>query len=349
MSPPSIPTTSRVVVLQNHIGKAIDFSDSSSGTFTVKEVPIVSPLPDDSLLVQTLYTSNDPVQRLWTSPVGSPMAAFTLSRVVKVGGEVKEGESVKVGDLVDAQTQWADYTVVKKDKVKVVEELPGLSPSIYLGVLGFSGLTAYFGLESVLKPKKTDTLVVSGAAGAVGNVVVQYAKKVLGVKRVVGIAGSEKKCEWLKSIGADAAVNYKSATFTEDLAKATPDKVDGFFDNVGGAILDEVIMRMNVQGHICACGAISTYTDHEKGMVLKNYMTLIVNRLTITGITVFGYMVQFEEGQRALADTVISGKLVVDGAETLVDVQGKLEELPRIWAGLFESANTGKSITKLAA
>ncbi|EJD02364.1 NAD-binding protein [Fomitiporia mediterranea MF3/22] len=356
----SFPTSARSLVLQKYVDSDADLASTISSHFTVKDVPLPNPLPDDSLLVQTLYLSNDPAQRLWmhkpneqsgartdmvSIKLGDPFQAFSLSRVIQVGGN---SGSIKVGDIVECRSTWADYSVVKKDAVSVKKEVPGVSLSSFLGTLGISGATAYMALQNLLKPKPGDTLVVSGAAGAVGNVAVQYAKKVLGVKRVVAIAGSDEKCQWLKSIGADEAINYKRPTFVEDLIKATPDRVDSSFDNVGGNILDEVLTRMNPKGIIAAVGAISTYNDLDHPMTIKNYVKVVTDRVTISGYSVIDYWDRMPEAIEALTSAVVSGKLITDGAETVVDIHDRLEEIPRVWAGLFSGANTGKLITKLA-
>ncbi|EJD02777.1 NAD-binding protein [Fomitiporia mediterranea MF3/22] len=265
----SIPTSARTVVLQNHplADQDVDLSSSPSGTFTVKEIPLAHPIPEDSLLVQTLYLSNDTGIRHFieksakyeddipTLPLGSPILVFrSIVRVIQVGGGDGVG-SFKAGDIVEMwQSQWADYVVVKKDKARPIKQRLGISLSAHLGTIGSPGASAYWALTDVLKTKQTGTIVVSGASGAVGNVAVQFAKHVMGVKNVVGIASSDEKCKWLKSIGADDAVNYKSPTFVGDLRKATLDGVDSFLDNVGGFILDEVMMRMKSHGIICAMG-----------------------------------------------------------------------------------------------
>ncbi|KAL5523859.1 hypothetical protein ACEPAG_8032 [Sanghuangporus baumii] len=271
MSTP-IPVSARTVVLQNHVTQEhpLDLSFTSSGTFAIKDFPIPNPVPEDSLLVQSLYFSNDAGMRLMlyknvryaredlvTLPPGTPFPTYVaLGRVIQVGGK---DDQFKVGDIVRAwYVCWADYIVAPKARAKLLNPIPGASISAYLGALGVSGETVYWALKGVLKPKETDTLIVSGAAGALGCVAVQYAKKVLGVKRVVAIAGTDEKCEWVKSIGADEAVNYKSPTFVKDLEKATPDKADLFLDIVGGSILDEVLMRMKPHGVICEAGNMAS-------------------------------------------------------------------------------------------
>lgn len=254
-----LPTSTRAWVVQNHVTNEVELSDSPAATFALKELPLPSALPTDSLLVQILYLSNDPAQRYWVQagssamarnrsdmsaiPIATPMHSFGIGRVIAVGGDGKG--DIHVGDLISVRLTWEEYSVIEKSKAeKLTYVLPfsrpepdqfiatpcspisGLSPSVFLGALGITGQTAYWCLVDTLEIKPTDTLVVSGAAGATGNIVVQYAKKVLDVQRVIAIAGSEKKCRWLESIGADVAVNYKSPTFAQDLQKASPKGVD---------------------------------------------------------------------------------------------------------------------------
>lgn len=172
----------------------------------------------------------------------------------------------KAGDLVRATVGWQEYAIIKpSDDVVKIKAFPGVSPSTYLGVLGLTGLTAYFGMyevgEIVRKGGPNCTVVVSGAAGATGSVAAQIAKHVFGC-RVIGIAGSEDKCEYLvKELGLDVALNYKSKTFFKELVQATPKLIDIFFDNTGGDILDGCLRRIAFQGRIVVCGAISTYND----------------------------------------------------------------------------------------
>ncbi|KAL5489858.1 QOR1_1 [Sanghuangporus weigelae] len=356
----SSPNSAHALVLRKYLDSEVD-SSVLKDSFALKESPLPSPLPDDSLLVKTLYLSNDPVQRLWMQNPGDqhsgkrqgtlsvqlevPFDSFSLSEVRRVGGE---SDSIKVGDIVEGRTGWADYYVVKKDKVRVRSKVSGINLSAFLGSLGLSGATAYFALIELLKVKVSDTLVVSGAAGVVGNVAVQYAKKILGVKRVVGIAGSDEKCSWLKSIGADEALNYKSLTFTQDLAKATPAKIDKFFDNVGGPVLDEVMARLNPHAVVAVVGAISLYNKVDQPATIKNYVRLVLDRIAIIGFSLFDYIDRLAEAEQALTSAAVEGKLILDGTETVVDVHGDLEKIPHIWAGLFSGSNTGKLITKVA-
>jgi len=232
----------------------------------------------------------------------------------------------------------------KKTASKVISPLPGLSPSVFLGALGGSGLTAYWGIIDVLKLRAGETLIVSGAAGAVGNVVIQLAKNVIGASRVIAIVGSKEKADYVRGLGADVALDYKSPHFEQELIEATPDYADAFFDNVGGEILDLVLTRLKRHGRIAACGAISTYNDRSKGS-LKNYGEIVSNRLKLTGFIILDYLNR-PEGIQALISAFKEKKLLVTGGETIVEVSG-LEEIPEVWHRLFEGRNQGKLVTKL--
>lgn len=190
-------------------------------------------------------------------------------------------------------------------------------------------------------------VVVSGAAGATGSMVVRIAKTVIGCKKVVGIAGSDDKCRWVESLGADICLNYKSATFSQDLVKGTPDFVDVFYDNVGGAILDIMLTRMARHGRITVCGAIASYNNSTgNGAGLRNWFQVFSMRLEIRGFVVKDYAAQFEEGLAILMRALADGKLTIDAnSEHVVDRD--FADAPQIWMRLFSGQNRGKLITKL--
>ena len=217
----------------------------------------------------------------------------------------------------------------------------------YLGALGLTGLTAYYGTKIIARAGKEDTVVVSGAAGATGSMVVQIAKKMLGCKKVVGIAGSDDKCKWVESLGADLCLNYKKSSFKQDLIKATHGYVEVYFDNVGGDILDLMLTRMKKGGRVAACGAITDYNRSEKSG-LKNWFEVISNRIEIKGFIVLDFLAE-GKGPEAVKEMVTAakeGKIKVgEENETVVDTS--FEAIPKTWMSLFEGANTGKLVTKL--
>ncbi|CAG7925985.1 unnamed protein product [Penicillium olsonii] len=314
-------------------------------------------VPNDcQVLIKTLCFSNDPSQRGWIDavtdnerlyvsllPHGSPMPAYALAEIVE-----SQTDSLDRGDLVRVWTGWSEYAVVDAQLCTKLPLVPnGLSPTHHLGALGITGLTAFFGISDVAQATKDDVVVVSGAAGATGSMAVQIAKNVIGCKKVIGIAGSDLKCKWVESLGADICLNYKSSTFAEDLVQATPEFVNLYFDNVGGDILSLLFTRMARYGRITACGAIANYNHASDQMIgVKNWFEVVAMRLQIKGFVVKDYAGRFEEALQVLMKALAEGKLKIDsGVEHIVD--GDFEKVPEIWMKLFTGANQGKLITKL--
>ncbi|KAJ3527941.1 hypothetical protein NM208_g10457 [Fusarium decemcellulare] len=323
-------------------------------TFTLQTVRL-PPLSDDQILVKVLYFSNDAGirtfigctvddSRLYVPPVQveTPMRAGII-------GEVLESKSSKFnpGDLITEfhLSTWSERVVLDAGHVRPVAPLPaGLSITHYLGAFGGSGLTAHIGLLHVAQAKPEHTIVVSAAAGATGSMVIQVAVKLLGAKRVVGIAGSDEKCAWVRDhLGATACVNYKSPTFIQDLKDATPDEVDVFFDNVGGAVLDGVLTRMKRYGTVAVCGAVSTYNSDEP-MRLHNWFEVVSQRLNVKGFFTFDYMDLVPAALKEIIAAAAEGRIKVDIEDV---VPATIEEIPNVWINVYNGANKGKSITKL--
>lgn len=264
-------------------------------------------------------------------------------------GEVIESKSSELpkGALVTANTNWAEYGVFNTKACTPIQKLPGLEITHFLGALGMTGLTAYYGTKIIAQVGPEDTVVVSGAAGATGSMVVQIAKKMLGCKRVVGMAGTDEKCRWVESLGADVCLNYKNPDFKQELAKATEEYVEVYFDNVGGEILDLMLRRMARNGRVAACGAVSNYNKSDPDG-LKNYFEVISMRLEIRGFIIFDFMQQGKApaATKELINAIKDGKISVgDQNETVVGVG--FEGIPETWMKLFSGENTGKLITKL--
>lgn len=335
--------------------KGLPTYKGSDSTFKLTEKDLPA-LQDGQVLLKVQYFSNDPAQRGWIDyypdesrlyvPAvheGDVMQAFSLAEVIE-----SKADNVKKGDIVSGATGWAQYSVRDARAVRVVEPLPNNLPiTHYLGALGMTGLTAYSGLIEVAQATKDDVVVVSGAAGATGSMVVQIAKKILGCKKVIGIAGGQQKCDWVKKLGADECVDYKSPDFQEQLVKATPEFANVYFDNVGGDILDFVLTRMAKGGRVAACGAISNYNakEEEKGDILKNWFQVISMRLHIRGFIVLDHAAKFPQILEEFRKALKEGKLDITEGEHVVDT--KFEDVPGTWLKLFEGANTGKLITKL--
>jgi NADPH-dependent curcumin reductase len=322
------------------------FGEIKDENFSFQESPIPKPGPGE-VLVRNLYLSLDPAMRGWMNDADSYIEPVKIGDVMRGGtvGEVLESnvEGLSPGDKVMGLGGWQDYTVYKQPNLprKLPAEL-GLPLTNFLSVLGITGLTAYFGLLDVADPKPGETVVVSTAAGAVGSVVGQIAK-IKGC-RVVGIAGADDKCKWIvDELGFDAAINYKTQDVAAELRKACPDKIDVYFDNVGGEILNTVLGMINVGARISICGAITVYNATKPQPGPSNYITLLTKRSKMQGFIVMDYADRFAEGLQQLGQWVLSGQI-----KFKEDVQEGLENAPRIIHRLFRGENTGKLIVHIA-
>lgn len=257
-----------------------------------------------------------------------------------------KSDTVKKGDKVIIDVGWSNIAVVDASKVRQASTPHGIHLAQNLGALGGTGLTAYFGLIKVGEAKPDDVVVVSGAAGATGSMVVQIAKHIVGCKKVIGIAGSKEKCDWVKSIGADECLDYRSSSFKEDFNKATPDYASLYYDNVGGEILDHAITRMKRHGRIIACGAIGGYdTAEDKRAGIKNWHEIITMSLQVRGFIVIDHLASAGEALGVLSKGIEDGKIQVEGNQHLVETA--FEDIPKTWMQLFAGKNTGKLITVL--
>lgn len=349
----SNPTSTRQWILQN---RPTDLPVLSGPDSTFKLITTeLPPLADNQVLVKTLYLSNDPAQRPWISKYDDPERLY-IAPVAEGAcmrssglGEVVESRATNLpqGTLVTSFTGWAEHAILDANACNPIKEVPGLAITHFLGGLGGTGLTAYFGLKEVARAGPEDTVVVSGAAGATGSMVVQIAKKMLGCKRVIGIAGSDQKCRWVESLGAAVCLNYKNESFKEELVNATQGFVQVYFDNVGGEILDMVLSRMAKRGRVAACGTISAYNKSAPDG-LKNWSEIISMRLEVKGFVVLDFLEQGKgpAARQELVEAVRAGKITLGRQnETLVSTD--FEGVPETWMGLFEGGNTGKLISKL--
>jgi len=289
--------------------------------------------------------SVDPYLRGRMSDAKSYIAPFAVGEPIMGGGVAlvteSKAEGLKAGDFVLGMFPWQKEMVVDAIGLQVVDAK--IAPlSYYLGVLGMPGLTAYFGLLDIGKPQKGETVVVSGAAGAVGLVVGQIAK-IKGC-RVVGITGDQSKADYLiNELGFDAAVNYKTeSNLAGALAAACPDGVDVYFDNVGGAISDAVISQINKAARIIICGQISMYNATTQPVGPRIQPTMLKKSALMQGFIVNNYASRFPEGFKALAEWVGSGKLKY----TNTTFHG-FEKLPEAFIALFDGKNLGKMIVEV--
>ncbi|HTQ55930.1 MAG TPA: NADP-dependent oxidoreductase [Bryobacteraceae bacterium] len=313
--------------------------------FDFVTAPAADPGPGEAL-VRVQYLSLDPAMRGWMNEGRSYIAPVGIGDVMRAGGigrvVASNDPGLAAGDTVVGMTGVQDYAVVKAKEVTKVD--PRLAPlPRFLGALGMPGLTAYFGLLDIGKPKEGETVVVSAAAGAVGAVTGQIAK-IKGC-RVVGIAGGPDKCRYITAeLGFDAAVDYKSEDVRAALARHCPKGIDIYFDNVGGEILDIALSLLALRARVIICGAISQYNNMEAMRGPRNYMSLLINHALMEGFVVFHYLSRYPEGMQALAGWALSGKLkaqehVVDGLETFPDTLQKL----------FRGENFGKLVIRVAA
>ncbi len=318
----------------------------SAANWQLTEEPIPT-AGEGQLVVKVLYSSLDPAMRGWMNDGKSYIAPVGIGDVMRAGGagRVIESKNAKfvVGEFVTGMFGIQEYAV--SDGRGVAKANTSVAPlATYLGTLGMPGMTAYFGLLDIAKPKAGETVVVSGAAGAVGTVVGQIAK--LKGCRVIGIAGGKDKCDWIvKDLGFDAAIDYKSEDVRKALRAAAPDGVDVYFDNVGGEILDVVLSQINKNARIVICGAISQYNSTTGVKGPANYLSLLVNRASMTGMVVFDYADRYAEAGQAMAGWMMEGKL--KAREQVA--KGGVAAFPDTLLMLFRGENTGKLVLDVAS
>ena len=316
---------------------------ATADTFEFVETELPA-LTANQLLVQVEYISLDPAMRGWMNEGKSYLPPVEIGEVMRAGGVAKVLESTDEnyapGDYVTGLTGVQDYAIMPTLGIRKVD--PALVPlERYLGTLGMPGMTAYFGLLDTGAPKSGETVVVSGAAGAVGTVVGQIAK-IKGC-RVVGIAGGKEKCDYLTNeLGFDAAIDYKNSDLKKELKQACPNGVDVYFDNVGGDILDLVLTQIAMKARIVICGAISQYNNTEPVKGPSNYLSLLVNRAKMEGIVVMDNAANYESAAIEMAGWIATGKLIAKE-----HVVPGLETFPDTLAMLFNGENFGKLVIKV--
>ena len=311
------------------------------------EEPVREPGPGE-VLVKTLYLSLDPAMRGWMNEGRSYIAPVGIGEVMRAGGAGRVIASANpgfaVGDHVTGILGAQEYALFNAERAKgLIKVDPKLIPlPVYVGALGATGLTAYFGLLDVGQAKAGDTVVISGAAGATGMVAGQIAK-IKGC-RAIGIAGGAEKCSYIvKDLGFDAAIDYKSENVLEAVRKHCPKGVNVYFDNVGGDILDAVLANLAHGARVVICGAISQYNSTTGIKGPANYLSLLVNSARMEGFIVFNYLSRYAEAAREMAGWMQKGKLksredIVEGFQTFPDTLLKL----------FRGENTGKLMIKVA-
>jgi hypothetical protein len=301
-------------------------------------------LGDGELLVKVQYISLDPAMRGWMNDAKSyirPIAIGEVMRAIAIGSVVESKHPrFAVGVHVSGMFGLQEYAISNGDGLMPLD--PKLAPlPVMLGTLGMPGLTAYFGLLDIGKPVAGNTVVVSGAAGAVGSVVGQIAK--IHGCRVVGIAGGADKCRYLGEIGFDAAIDYKAGDVKAALRDHCPKGIDVFFDNVGGDILDAALTQLAPRARIIICGAISQYNNTTPVQGPSNYLSLLVNRASMTGMVVMDYTPRFAAAIGEMAQWMAAGKL-----RSREDIVHGLEQFPQALLKLFTGENHGKLVLEVA-
>lgn len=311
------------------------------------------PVPEPEaggVLVKTVALSLDPAMRGWMNEGKSYIPPVGIGEVMRAGGigtvVASKNPAFAVGDTVSATLGVQQYCLIPEAGIRrqgLFRIDPRLgTPMQWLNVLGLPGMTAYFGLMDVGRPKAGETLVVSGAAGAVGQTVGQLAK-VKGL-RVVGIAGGPAKCEWVvQELGFDACIDYKAGPVKDGLKQHCPQGVDIYFDNVGGEILDTVLTRINRHARIVICGAISQYNNTTPVKGPANYLSLLVNRARMEGMVVFDYADRYPTAIAELGELLQAGRI-----RSREDVVSGLENFPDALLKLFSGENFGKLVLQVA-
>ena len=310
------------------------------------EAPL-APLQDGEVRARTIYLSLDPTNRIWMSDKDAYLPPVALGEPMRGGGLSLVTESrfdgLEPGDIVNTGlAHWSLYNTLPGATLAKMPQLPGVPLTAFMGPIGATGMTAYFGLMDIAKPKAGETVVVSAAAGAVGSMVGQIAK-IQGC-RVVGIAGSDEKCKWLvETAGFDAAINYKKEDVGAALDTHCPNGIDINFENVGGKIMDTVIARLNDFSRMPLCGLISTYNATEPVPGPFNFENLLMRRTLLKGFIVIDYYPRFAEGIQQMAQWLMEGKLKFE-----TDVVQGLENAPASLSRLFEGKNLGKLVVQVS-
>ena len=313
-----------------------------ASNFERREVSVPEPA-EGEFLVHNLYLSLDPAMRGWISDARSYMPPVAIGEVMRGGcaAEVLDSRHPAFfpGELVFGMFGWQDYAV--SDGTGVLRVPENVGPTLALGALGWTSLTAYFGLTEIGKPRPGETVVVSGAAGATGSVVGQLAG--LRGARVIGIAGGPEKCDWVtRELGFDAAIDYRSEDVRARLKELCPDGIDVYWDNVGGEILEAALGRLAVHARIVYCGAISSYNASSPPPGPGNYMQLLIRRARLEGFLVFDYVDRIDEALAELVPLVRSGQL-----RYREDIREGLDSAPAALGDLFTGANDGKLIVRV--
>jgi NADPH-dependent curcumin reductase CurA len=337
--PPALPATNRQILLKQRPTGLVSADD-----FEIVDGPVPS-IEDGEALLRTVYLGMDATVRTWLNRGEGYLPAVGIGEVVRCSGigriVASRCDKMPVGSLTYSLPGWQEYAVCRDDAFST--PLPdGTDLRPMMSVFGATGAAAYFGLLDIGKPQPGETVVVSAAGGATGSLVGQIAK-IKGC-RAVGIAGSDEKCAWVvDELGFDACINYRTADLAAELKAACPDRIDVYFDNVGGPILDAVLDRINMGARVVLCGAIAVYNDQGRPPGPANYLNLIARRARMEGFITLDHWDRFPECMDQLGVWAAEGKLrwrehVVDG----------LDHSPDALNMLFTGENIGKVIVQVA-
>ncbi|EPQ29978.1 uncharacterized protein PFL1_02651 [Pseudozyma flocculosa PF-1] len=355
----SIPASqSKIVLRQRPEARVISTLGQGDSTFeyVTEKLPSVAEVKDGHVLIRVEHVSLDPAMRGWLRDARSYIPPVQIGEVMRAGGVgtvvASKFPGLQPGDQVSGTLGWQEYAHIPGKACEKRQVAGGSTLLDYLGPLGSSGQTAYWGIFDVGAIKANDVVVVTGAAGSVGSLVVQMAK--LKGCKVIAVAGSDDKCKWLKeSLKADEALNYKHADFKKTYREVTQKKygyIDVVFENVGGEVLDLTLLCLKPGARIALCGAIADY-NNPKPTGLKNYQTLIAMRAKLQGFIVFDYAKRYHEAERDISKWLADGSLarkfhvIGDGAKSAKEA---LQLCPQALNDLFDGKNVGKMVVKVA-
>ncbi|MEO0549716.1 MAG: NADP-dependent oxidoreductase [Pseudomonadota bacterium] len=308
-----------------------------------QNVGTVTPPADGEVVVKVEYLGFDPAQKGWMENIADYVAPTEIGDIMRGSGigEVVESRNpnFSVGDKVQGLLCWQEFATLNGDALEKLPDDDLLTAN--LGALGTTGMTAYFGLLKYGSPQPGDTVLVSGAAGATGSMVGQIAK--LAGCRTVGIAGGKTKCDWLvNDVGFDAAIDYKNENIREAIRKHCPEKVNVFYDNVGGTILNDALANIAMHARVVVCGGISRYGRGQMPSGPENYFNLIFMRGTMRGFIVLDHKSEYPEARKRVRKWIRQGDIVLKE-----DVQNGFENIPSTLGRLFSGQNFGKQILKI--
>ncbi len=307
----------------------------------------VPEIEDGQALVRTQWISLDPTNRAWIRETPTYLPPVAIGEVMRAAGlgqvVASKHDRYREGQLVQGLLGWQEWAVVSDAAPLLpVPDVPGVSPSAFLGVLGATGLTAWIGVHEIGRPQPGETFVVSAAAGAVGSVAGQIAK--IRGARAVGIAGGERKCALLTDeLGFDAAVDYRASDWRDALVGATPEGIDVDFENVGGSIMEAIFARLNLRSRVVLCGLISGYNDADPPPGPRSFGVLLTQRVHLQGFIVLDHLDRIVEAATEMGGWIREGKL--KPIETVIE---GFEQLPAAVNMLFDGANTGKLVLRVS-